>query len=288
MAAATTVQKLSAFLQDVLSYVPPGLIPAFATVFLEGGKYSSAFAHEFLGSLIMIGCTFSAGKWVGQESVRMAWSAHGAGVIAADYIGGGPHANPAVTVSMFTLGKLSYSEAYIRIAGQLAGGLTAFPIFHAISNAMNWEPFGGPEFNMADADDHATEQFMSEFIATFILCWAIFIFNWELHFGSQHYFIKQTLTAVVIRALIEIFPTAGPAMNPMLATTWDVFGVGTTFEFPSDFFHYFVYWVAPCAAAVLAGVSYAIWAGGAVFGHTIPCMTMTLFKRQNGIRIKKA
>jgi hypothetical protein len=92
--------------------------------------------------------------------------------------------------------------------------LIAFPLFHAIAEALKLEPFGGPEFNLHD-NDEAIEAFLSEFVATALLMWAIFILNWELNFGSYHYIIKQTLTAVAIRALIEFFPTAGPAMNPV-------------------------------------------------------------------------
>ena len=170
--------------------------------------------------------------------------------------------------AMFTLDKCSYSEAFVRIAAQLGGGLVAFPLFHAVSNLMEWEAFGGPEFNMSD--EHPVEPFLSEFSATFLLCLVIYLLNWELHFGTYHYIIKQSLTAVAIRTLIEVFPTAGPAMNPMLATCWDVFGVGTTYEYPSDFQHYFVYWIAPCLAAILASLTYVIYAGGTFFGMTIP------------------
>jgi len=171
---------------------------------------------------------------------------------------------------MFTLGKCTYTDAFVRVAAQLGGGLVAFPIFHAIANAMEWEPFGGPEFNM-DKDEYATgEAALSEFFATFCLMWAIYILNWELHFGSYHYIIKQTLTAVAIRSLIEFFPTAGPAMNPMLATSWAVFGVGTKFEYPTEFQHYFVYWVAPCTAAICASIAYAIYNGDKIWGFTLP------------------
>lgn len=99
------VEALSSFLQDIVTFIPPGLVPTFATAFLEGGKYMQAFRHEFVGSLLMISCTFSAGKWIGKESLRMAWSSHALGVIMADYIGGGPHVNPAVTVCKFVLVK---------------------------------------------------------------------------------------------------------------------------------------------------------------------------------------
>merc|ERR1719203_2524954 len=49
----------------------------------------------------MIFLTFSPGKWIGVDSVPLAWASHAAGVVMADYIAGGPHVNPAVSVAMF-------------------------------------------------------------------------------------------------------------------------------------------------------------------------------------------
>jgi glycerol uptake facilitator-like aquaporin len=94
--------------------------------------------------------------------------------------------------------------------------------------------------------------------------------NWEFHFGKFHYIIKQSLTAIAIRALIEAFPTAGPAMNPMLATAWDAFGVGTRYELSMDNDHYFVYWVGPCLAGIVAAFTYSIYDGQKVFGVAMP------------------
>jgi glycerol uptake facilitator-like aquaporin len=242
---SAAVVSLSHFLQNVMSYLPPGVCIAVPAAFLEGGKHLGAFRQEFIGALLMICFTFSAGKWIGEGSLRMAWSSHAVGVVAADYFGGGPHVNPAMTVTMFTLGKCSYTEAYVRVAAQLIGGLVAFPLFHYISEELKLQPFGGPEFSVWADDAHAVEPFLSEFFATILLCFVVYVLNWELNFGTYHYIIKQSLTAVAIRALIELFPTAGPAMNPMLATAWAVFGVGTRYEYPTDFLHYFVYWVAP-------------------------------------------
>ena len=175
-----------------------------------------------------------------------------------------------MTMAMWALGKVTYTDAYVRIAGQMAGGLVAFPLYHAISDALKMPPFGGPEFSVTMGDEHAVEQFLSEFTATFLLAIAIYVLNWELNFGRQHYIIKQTLTAVVIRALIEFFPVAGPAINPMLATTWYVFGVGAKGEFPAMFAHYFVYWIAPWLAAILSAIVWTVYAGGTVFGYTLP------------------
>lgn len=89
----TLVEKLSAFLYDFVSFTPPGLGLSIATAFIEGGKYLQAYRHEFVGSLLMIAFTFSAGKWIGSTSLRLAWGSHALGVIAADYFGGGPHVN---------------------------------------------------------------------------------------------------------------------------------------------------------------------------------------------------
>lgn len=270
MMVKTIVEQIATFSRDLASFVPPGLFISLSTAFIEGGKYLQAFRSEFVGTLLMVACTFSAGKWIGQESVRAAWTSHAMGVILADFLGGGPHVNPAVTVSMWSLGKVTYTEAYVRIAAQLGGGLVSFPLYHAIAEAMKWEPFGGPEFNM-DKDQFATaEAFLSEFFATLLLCFVIYTLNWEFNFGTYHYIIKQTMTAAAIRGLIEFFPTAGPAMNPMLATSWYVFGVGKKFEYPSDFEHYFVYWIGPCAAAIVASVCYGIYNGDKIFGATLP------------------
>lgn len=210
----TIIEGFSDSLGAFVGYMPPGLGLSLSAAYIGEGKYLEAFRHEFIGTLLMVMCTFSAGKWVGEDSVYTAWGAHALGVITADYIGGGPQVNPAVTVGMWSLGKVSYTEGFVRIAAQLGGGLIAFPLFHAMSEAFELTPFGGPEFNIDDKAE-AVEAFLSEFCATALLMWAIFLVNWELHFGSNHYIIKQSLTAVAIRALIEFFPTAGPAMNPV-------------------------------------------------------------------------
>mmetsp|Transcript_32801 Transcript_32801/g.79734 ORF Transcript_32801/g.79734 Transcript_32801/m.79734 type:complete len:278 (-) Transcript_32801:264-1097(-) len=260
------VLNFSQLFHDVSDFFPPGLILSVAAGCVEHRKYWGAYTKEFIGTLLMVCFTFSAGKWIGQDDLMTAWTVHAIGVVAADYFGGGQQVNPAVTVSMWALGKCSYTEAFVRIAGQMGGGLVAFPLFQAMSDHFNLTPFGGPEFSKESNAD----AFLSEFSATFLLMWAIYILNWEFHFGKFHYIIKQTLTAVAIRALIEAFPTAGPAMNPMLATAWDSFGVGKTYELPMDNDHYFVYWVGPFLAGILAAVSYAIYNGDKVFGISMP------------------
>ena len=255
-------------------YSPPGLILSVMSAFLVDGKYVAAYRHEFIGTLLMIAFTFSAGKWIGVDTWQVAWLSHAMGVIAADKIGGGAQVNPAVSVSMWCLGKVDgYTELYVRVMGQMGGGLIAFPIYQYLAQTLSWNPLGGPDFSYDDVDD----AFLSEFLATILLCIAIYALNWELNFGTYHYWIKQTLTAVVIRLLIEVFPTAGPAMNPMLGTAWAVFSSGfddenqwkSTGTIPTDFEHYFVYWISPILGAIVASYLYVIYAGGTFFGTTL-------------------
>jgi hypothetical protein len=95
------VASFAAFAHDVLDFLPPLLLPILATGFICDRKYLKAFFQELVGSIIMICCTFSAGKWIGSESIRVAWTSHFFGVIAADYVGQGPMVNPAMSVAFW-------------------------------------------------------------------------------------------------------------------------------------------------------------------------------------------
>jgi len=260
------ISFLSSIYQQVVPLVPPGLITCLASAFVGDGAHIAAFRHEFIGTLLMVGLTFSPGKWIGQDSLAIAWVAHALGVIASDKIGGGPHVNPAVTVSMYALGKCSYTEGFVRIMGAMGGGLVAFPLFKVFADTMGLTPLGGPEFDPKDDEEGIAAGF-SEFVAMILLMFLIYAVNWELNFGKFHYWIKQTLTAVGIRYLIETFPLAGPAINPMLGTCWYIFAYG---GFPDHVGHYFTYWVASFAGAIVASCLYVIYAGGTVFGQTLP------------------
>jgi hypothetical protein len=56
----------------------------------------------------------------------------------------------------------------------------------------------------------------------------------------------------------------------MLATAWAAFGIHNNNGFPPENHHYFVYWIAPFLAALLASVTYAIYAGERIFGTKLP------------------
>jgi len=238
--------------------LPAGLVLSLAAY----GIHPQSFLRELIGTVIMIGFTFPAGKWIGADSLPVAWACHAIGVILADKIGGGYHVNPAVSTTMYVLGEVDYNECYARIAGAMAGGILSFPFYLMVTDATGLTPLGGPDFS----PEISVDAFISECVATCLLLLAIFILNWEMHFGKFHYYIKQFLTALAIRSLIEFFPTAGPALNPMLGTAWAIFATG---KIPDDPAHFFVYWVGCCLGGFIAALLYAIYAGKEICGKKV-------------------
>lgn len=264
--------QLASAVASISKYTPPGVVLGFFSSFLADRKYYGSWVQEFVGTFLMIGFTFTPGKWVGQSSKAASWAAHAVGVVMADYIGGGPHVNPAVSISMFSLGKCDYTEMYVRICGSMTAGLLAFPLFLLLTSTVGLEDLGGPAYHAGENED-GSEGFYNEFLATFLLLVAIYVLNFELHFGKYHYWIKQPLTALVIRYLIEVFPTTGPSLNPMLGTAWAVFDDGqkdVQIGFPVSSVHYLVYWLGPSLGGLFASFLYAIYTGGPFFGKKLP------------------
>jgi hypothetical protein len=81
------VASVSTIFNDILNFFPPGIVMSVAAGCVEHRKYWNVYVKEFIGTILMIGFTFSAGKWVGQNDVAVAWTIHAIGVIAADYFG---------------------------------------------------------------------------------------------------------------------------------------------------------------------------------------------------------
>ena len=81
------VPLLKTAVDDTIGLFGPGLIISVAAGCVEHRKYWSAYVKEFIGTLLMVVFTFSAGKWIGADDLIVSWSAHAVGVVLADYIG---------------------------------------------------------------------------------------------------------------------------------------------------------------------------------------------------------
>ena len=241
-----------------------------------GRSLVKAWWTECYGAAVMIACTFSPGKWWGvagtvvapathpalaaiDSVVPLDWVLHWFGVAVADRSCGGPHVNPGVSWTMCCIGKIPYAQFVTHVAGQMLGGVVAFPALQALAAHLGWTPLGGPAISPDIAGADLQRAVAHEFAATLLLCLGIFAIALEAPFKDV-YVAKISCIAGLIRTLIVYLGAAGPAMNPMLATTWVLYETGS---FPTFYAHYLVYWAAPLAAATLAAAIYALLKPGA-------------------------
>lgn len=81
------VPVLKNAVDDITGFFPNGLILSVAAGCVEHRKHWEAYYKEFIGTLLMVVFTFSAGKWIGGNDMMVAWSVHSVGVVLADYLG---------------------------------------------------------------------------------------------------------------------------------------------------------------------------------------------------------
>jgi len=227
-------------------------------------KAVSDFLREMLGTIVMIFCCFTPGPVLGHLGGYEEWIAHGVGVIVADYLAGGPHVNPAVSVAMFVWRKLPLDHLVLFVAAQVAGGILAFPALQFLASPYG-VTIGGP--GITD-DTDVVRACWDEGVGTFALLSAVFLFctTWL----GQHYHVKQPMVAIAIRVIIIHFGSTGPAVNPMLATTWAFYQSGST-QWPEQGKHYVIFWGASVAGAAAAALLWSLlWTDGVFAPHKPP------------------
>jgi glycerol uptake facilitator protein len=159
----------------------------------------------------------------------------------------GAHVNPAVTVAFFTYGRVSLVELITRILGQLTGGCFGWMLLQYILSTHFSLSIGGP----ATPDGVPTgDAAISEGFATFLLLCAVCLAS-ETALG-RNYWIKMSLIAAAVRGIIEAPPVlaaTGPAINPMIATTYHTILHGA---YPTTRPFFVIYWAGACAGAIVA------------------------------------
>jgi glycerol uptake facilitator protein len=162
----------------------------------------------------------------------------------------GAHFNPAVTVTLAALRKISWGDAAVYILLQLAGAvLAALTVKLVVTGSAEATNFGATAVNdrFVSGDGAAA---LAELIGTFALMWAIMgvAVNPEAERSWAPWVIGGTLGFVVM----AIGPFTGAGFNPARA-----FGpalVGNAFGGADTFI--IVYVLAPLVGALLAGVGY--------------------------------
>ncbi|CAM9406025.1 unnamed protein product [Discosporangium mesarthrocarpum] len=156
-----------------------------------------------------------------------------------DYVTGGAQVNPSVSVATFLYGWNDVKTMIVRIAGQLAGGIYAFPLMKLFLPDYVLARMEGPVLGEGVT---LQEGCMWEFAMTMILLIVIYVAATQIGLPSQ-----RVIIATAIRALIYYNGgKSGPAMNPMIAVSWAYYVDPSSIN--RD--HFLVYWVAATAGAV--------------------------------------
>ena len=203
------------------------------------------FAMEFVGSFLIVLTTCSPGPLFGGMGKIVEWSAFHVGIIATDALTGAM-VNPAVTIAFFANGNLNWIEALHRIAGQVSGGCLGWSTLRALLALCDKE-IAGPETSVTASVLHAS---ISEGFATLLLLAAVvLVVDTAL---SRNYWFKMSLIAAAVRTIITVPPllvATGPAINPMIATTYSIVKHG---NWPTTVRFYAIYWGAASAGGAIA------------------------------------
>eukprot|EP00035_Acanthoeca_spectabilis_P023395 m.449147 g.449147 ORF g.449147 m.449147 type:complete len:265 (-) comp19776_c0_seq1:209-1003(-) len=226
------------------------------------GDFQDDVLREFCGVFIMVASQFTAGKWIATGTWQATWFYHGCAVIATDWLAGGPHCNPAVSLYLYALGEVNRKQFFSKSAAAFAAITCAFPFFDWVANNLSLPYLEGPVYeehkrSLRVAIEH-------EFKATVALCTTIAAFSWELPV-KNNYLMKMTFIAMMVRGICETYNAVGPGMNPAVAIAYAAhYRRG---RYPSSINQYLAYCGAPAAGALVTAMVYAAITDRKFFGY---------------------
>lgn len=183
------------------------------------------FIAEAIGTgfIILFGCGVVAGSVLKESKsndsgwivISIAWAI---GVTLGIYAAGqisGAHLNPAVTIALASIGEFEWSKVPLYISGQFLGAMVAATLVW-LSYLPHWEATTDTDaklgvFSTGPAIRHTMSNFITEFIATFILLFGL------LSIGANKF--TEGLNPVVVGMLIlglglSFGGPTGYAINP--------------------------------------------------------------------------
>jgi aquaporin Z len=214
-------------------------------------------AAELLGTfwlvLAGVGSAVIAGHWIGPAGIALAF---GLGVLTMAYGVGhisGAHFNPAVTVGMWTAGRIPGSDVLPYVIAQLAGAFLASWVilliaqavpggYHASVGGLGANGFG----DHSPAGYSASGAFLAEVVLTFVFLMVIIGATSKRGVtGLAGIAIGLCLTAI---HLVDI-PITNCSVNPARSTGPALFVGGWALS------QLWMFWVGPLLGAVLAGLT---------------------------------
>lgn len=217
------------------------------------------YAAELIGTftLVFIGCGSAviAGNQIGFLGISLAF---GLAVLAMVYAIGpisGCHINPAITISMLVVGKISAKDTIGYIVSQCLGAtLAAFVLYHIASGSSDYHiASNGLGQNGFDAQSPMKYSMAAGFIAEVVLT---FIFLLVI-FGATSKKANSKFAGIAIGlALVMIhlvgIPITGTSVNPARSLGPALVVGGAALS------QVWLFWVAPIIGGVLAAGFYKI------------------------------
>ena len=217
------------------------------------------YAAELIGTMVLVlmgcGSAVLAGSFIGNVGIAFAF---GLAVLAMVYAIGsisGCHINPAITISMLALRKISVKDAAMYIVSQCVGAILGAGVLYSIA-------VGKPEYSLAinglgqngyGAASPAGFSLTSAFIAEVVLT---FIFLLVIHGSTSDKAPKGFAGISIGLSLVLIhlvsIPVTGTSVNPARSLGPAVFVGGTALS------QLWLFWVAPIIGGLLAAVVWKI------------------------------
>ena len=219
---------------------------------------------EFFGTfwLVFGGCgaaVFAAGIpniGIGLVGVSLAF---GLTVLTMAYAVGhisGGHFNPAVSLGLWASGRFSSKEIIPYIASQLVGATAAAGVLYLIlngGNAFSAEGAGAFAINFYDSPVYDGKGFsmMAAFITEFVLT----LFFLIIILGATDKFANGKFAGIAIGLALTLIhlisiPITNTSVNPARSTSQALFVQGEALG------QLWLFWVAPIAGAIVAGLIY--------------------------------
>ena len=219
------------------------------------------FAAEFLGTawLVLGGCgaaVLAAGfpeLGIGFVGVSLAF---GLTVLTMAYAIGhvsGCHLNPAVTVGLWTAGRISGSDVVPYVVAQVIGGIAGAAILASIAT-------GKADFNLVQSGfaangfgDHSPGHYS---LQAALVCEVVMTFFFlTIILGATHSRAPAGFAPIAIGlglTLIHLIsiPVTNTSVNPARSTSQALFVGGWAVQ------QLWLFWVAPIAGGVLAGITH--------------------------------
>ena len=208
----------------------------------------ATYGLVFFGPLSVILAIASFGEGLTTQSVLFISLAHGGAIALMIYAFGhisGAHINPAVTIPMMILKKISIADGIGYIISQLVGAVAAaatlWVILPDLGAKVNFGTQGGPSDLL---NNSVASGFAVEAILTFFL--VLVIFMTAVHKRASPGWHGFTIGGMVFLIHLIAVPLTGASVNP--ARTFGPALISGFWEF------HWLYWAAPILGGIIAGV----------------------------------